>query len=116
MSRVIRLNIFLAALLLIVTSSFAITPEEAADHIGETVTVSGVVEEVFISKPGNVFLNFGGKYPNHKFVAVFFAKTSDISLFEDPKQYEGKNVSVTGKVKLYKGKPEIIVKKSTQIQ
>jgi hypothetical protein len=41
-----------------------ILPEEAKDHIGEDVSVRGLVEQVSFSKKGHAFLNFGGKYPS----------------------------------------------------
>ena len=44
-----------------------IYPEEAGNHIGEDVSVSGVVEQVSVSKKGYAFLNFGGHYPNQIF-------------------------------------------------
>ena len=44
-----------------------ILPEEAKNHIGETVGVRGLVEQVSVSKKGHAFLNFGGHYPNQTF-------------------------------------------------
>jgi hypothetical protein len=38
-----------------------IDPYEAPTHIGQSVTVSGLVVAVFVSKAGNVFINFGDK-------------------------------------------------------
>ena len=38
-----------------------IAPEEAKDHIGEDVSVRGLVEQVSFFKKGHAFLNFGGK-------------------------------------------------------
>jgi DNA/RNA endonuclease YhcR with UshA esterase domain len=35
--------------------------------------------------------------------------------FSNAAQYEGKTVSVSGKIQLYKGKPEIIVNSPSQI-
>jgi len=44
-----------------------ILPEEAKNHIGEDVSVRGLVEQVSISKKGHAFLNFSGRCPNHIF-------------------------------------------------
>ena len=41
-----------------------IAANEAAAHVGEYVTVEGVVAKVFTSKSGNTFLNIGAAYPN----------------------------------------------------
>ncbi len=54
----------------------------------------------------------GGHYPNQAFTA--YIPASSASNFSDVKQYEGKRVSVTGKIALYKGKPEIIVTSPSQ--
>ena len=36
-----------------------ILPEEAKEHVGENVSVRGLVEQVSVSKKGHAFLNFG---------------------------------------------------------
>jgi len=89
-----------------------ITPEEAAKHVGEKVTVRGTVFQVFVSKSKNVYLNFGAKFPNQTFAAaVLIQKTP--ALLADGSDWltvlEGKEVSVTGTVELYKDKPEIVL-------
>ena len=93
----------------------SIAPEDAAKHIGEVATVEGKVVTVNVSKNSNVFLNFGGNYPNQKFTAFMSIKTAEIELISNAKQYEGKNIAVTGKIQIYKGKPEIVVTRKSQI-
>jgi hypothetical protein len=44
-----------------------IDPTDAPTHVGQNVTVSGLVVAVFVSKRGNAFINFGDKYPNQTF-------------------------------------------------
>ena len=44
-----------------------ILPEEAKNHVGETVSVWGLVEQVSVSKKGHAFLNFSGRYPKQVF-------------------------------------------------
>jgi DNA/RNA endonuclease YhcR with UshA esterase domain len=55
----------------------------------------------------------GGKYPNQAFTA--FIPSSSGAQFPNPQQYEGRTVAVSGKITLYKGKPEIIVNAPSQI-
>jgi len=55
----------------------------------------------------------GGKYPNQAFTA--FVPSSSAAQFSNPQQYEGKTVAVSGKITLYRGKPEIIVTNVSQI-
>jgi DNA/RNA endonuclease YhcR with UshA esterase domain len=65
------------------------------------------------SGKGNIFLNMGGKYPNQAFTA--FIPAGSASQFPNAQQYDGKTVAVTGKIQLYKGKPEIILNSPSQI-
>ncbi len=44
-----------------------ITPQEAAQNVGQSVVVEGVVRQISRSRGGTVFVNFGGRYPNHVF-------------------------------------------------
>ena len=39
----------------------------AASHVGEYITVEGVVAKIFTSKSGNTFLNIGAACPNQTF-------------------------------------------------
>jgi DNA/RNA endonuclease YhcR with UshA esterase domain len=93
------------------------TPEysalEAAKHIGETATVTDKVEDVYQAKGGNIFLNLGGKHPNELFTV--FVPASAASEFKDVKAYDGKTISVTGRIEDHKGKPEIAVKSPSDI-
>ncbi len=76
------------------------------------VTVRGTVVQVFVSKGTNVYLNFGAKYPNQTFSADVLAKRTPALLSEGTSWLtvlEGKEIAVTGKVELYKGKPEIVL-------
>ena len=108
---------FLLVLLCVVAagSLFAgdITPEDAAKHIGEKVTVRGTVIQAVYSKAKNAFLNFGDKYPNQVFsIAVLNAKTPAL-LANGPgwlTELQGKEISVTGMIELYEGKPQIVLK------
>jgi DNA/RNA endonuclease YhcR with UshA esterase domain len=89
------------------------TAVEAIKHIGENATVTDRVDGVHQSGKGNIFLNMGGKYPNPAFTAFIPAKSA--RQFRSPREYEGKTVSVSGKITLYQGKPEIIVTSPSQI-
>ena len=109
------ISVVLSLLLSITAYAGSRPPEEAAKHIGEVATVEGKVFSVFISKNSNAFLNMGGDYPNQAFTAFMPIKSADIELISNAKQYEGKNVAVTGKIQLYKGKPEIVVTRKAQI-
>jgi len=90
-----------------------VTAADAAAHIGETVTVEGIVSEVHVSERAT-FIDLGGRYPNEEFTGVIF--TSDAGAFSDVDAYEGKTVDITGTVQLYRGRPEIILTSPSQIR
>jgi DNA/RNA endonuclease YhcR with UshA esterase domain len=86
---------------------------EAASYVGQAVTVEGTVASVgFSRRSGTYFLNFGAAHPNQTFTAVIFRSAA--TSFPNPQQWEGKRVRVTGKVRLYRGKPEIVLEESSQ--
>ena len=108
-----RVSVFLLFFVGLTACSRVISPEEAANHVGENVTVEGKVFSVYISRKDNSFLNFGGVYPKQVFMAVILARSgSEI----DVRKYDQKRVSISGLVQLYKGKPEIMVKSENQIK
>ena len=89
------------------------TARQAARHVGETATIMDKVDGVHQSGKSNIFLNMGGTYPNQAFTASITARSA--SKFRNPQQYEGRIVAVSGKITLYRGKPEIIVTSLSQI-
>ena len=95
-------------------TSTVISDTEAAQHLGQHVTVEGVVVAVFASKNGNTFLNFGARYPAQTFtgwIPVGTPLASDPSL----QSFQGKRIKITGMIQLYRGKPEIKVLSRDQI-
>jgi DNA/RNA endonuclease YhcR with UshA esterase domain len=97
------------------TAETVVKPEDAASHVGQTVVVEGTVAKVSTStRSDTTFLNFCAPYPNQCFTAVIFQSARPA--FTDPQSWEGKKVRVSGRVKLYKGKPEVVLEKPSQIQ
>ncbi len=86
---------------------------EAVDHIGEKATVTGTVQKVFTSKSGTVFFDFCDDFATCPFSAVIFA--GDAGKFKDLSQYERK-VKISGLIKSYQGKAEIVINSREQIQ
>jgi len=107
----ILLLLFLSQTLL---SQKIYTSTEAINHIGEFASVKGKVHQVYISSRGNIFLNIDGIYPDNPFTAVIFK--SDADKFPNIKSLEGKTIIVTGQIKLYRNKPEIILNSPNQIK
>jgi DNA/RNA endonuclease YhcR with UshA esterase domain len=90
-----------------------ITPAEAAKHVGEQVIVQGTVDQVVLTVNLTTHINFGGRYPNHVFTATIFKARQ--SFFSGVKGYEGKVIQVRGVVRLYRGKPEIVLNDPDQL-
>lgn len=90
-----------------------VSPQETASHVGKSVVVKGVVDEVHTSDRGNVFLNMGGHYPDQAFTG--FIRARDASAFSNVRSYQGKTVNMSGTIKLYKGKPEIELHSPSQL-
>jgi hypothetical protein len=91
-----------------------IDSSDALNYMKQNVTVSGLVTNVFVSKHGNAFINFGEKYPNQTFTGWIPAGTPLVS---DPllQELQGKTVKITGVIELYHGKPEIKITSKDQI-
>jgi len=87
---------------------------EASEHVGEYACVAGRVDHVYTSQKGTIFINFCPDYKTCPFGAVIFG--SDAYKFSNPNQYEGKTVEITGLIKSYQGRPEIILKDPGQIK
>ena len=91
-----------------------IADTDAAAHVGEMATVQRLVANVYTSSKGNVFLNFEYPYPSEVFSGVIFS--SSAAQFGDLTAYQGRQVQVTGQIRLYKGKPEIILQSPNQLR
>ena len=94
-----------------------LTAQQAKDHVGETATVCGRVASATFAARLNgapTFLNLDKPYPDHLFTAVIWG--SDRPKFRQPEvQYQGKRLCVTGSIKIFRGRPEIVVKEPSQI-
>ena len=91
-----------------------IVPETASSHLGETATVKGAVADVHTARSGVTFIDIGGRYPHNAFTAVIFSE--DAGKFPDVGALSGRVVEITGLVRLYKGKPEIILRSASQLK
>ncbi len=92
-----------------------IAPPAAKDHVGETMTVEGVVSAVHHAASGRAtFIDIGGRYPDNPFAAVIFE--SDAGKFPTVDALDGKTIDVTGRIRLYRGAAEIIVSDPGQIK
>jgi len=99
---------------LIHVSPHTYSAAEAANEIGKYATVSGKVAEISISQKGTIFLDFGASYPRQSFTAVILPREAPRLVGLD--SYKGRAVAITGRLDLYRGKPEIIVRSVRQVK
>jgi DNA/RNA endonuclease YhcR with UshA esterase domain len=97
-----------------------ITPTEAGKRVGEKVTVEMEVKSTGKSR-GVFFLNSEEDYRNEKNFTGFInqdgAKRFQEAKIDDPAaHFKGKTVRITGTVKLYRDKPEIVVEDPKQVE
>lgn len=91
-----------------------ISADSASKHMGETVMIcSKVYGTKSLEKV--TFINVGAAFPNSPLTIVIFAK--DIANFKTSieETYNDKNICVSGILKEYKGKTEIVVTKPEDI-
>jgi len=85
----------------------------AVDHIGERARISGTVQKIFTSKNGTTFFDYCKNSSNCPFSAVIFAGDKD--KFPDLTKYE-RAVKITGLLKSYQGRAEIVISDPNQIE
>ena len=120
--RVLPPVVLLAILLLFAAPRCAVAQQkaypdtEAAQHVGEDAAITGKVVAVSKSAKGTTFMNFGDKFPRNIFNVTIFA-SAEAKVGDVKALYEGKVVTVTGKIELgLDQKPQIIVKSPEQIK
>jgi DNA/RNA endonuclease YhcR with UshA esterase domain len=100
-----------------VANAADISPNEAANHVGQAETVCGTVASAHYaprSRGQPTFLNLGHAYPNEDFTAVIWGESR--AQFGTPEDLEGHRICVTGPIKLYRGKPEVILEGPSQLK
>jgi hypothetical protein len=112
-SRILLLSTFPFTLATINAQS--ISTADAKNHIGETATVCGnvVSERTATNSNGTpTFINLDASYPKQVFTIVIWGEDrQDIGAL--PR--EGAHLCATGKIQVYRGVPEIVIRSSGQL-
>ncbi|MEJ2008789.1 MAG: hypothetical protein P8Z30_11650 [Acidobacteriota bacterium] len=87
---------------------------DAGRHTGENTCVEGRVLRVFTSRSGSTFLDFCPDYRTCPFTSVIFA--SDRSRFGDLASLEGRRIQISGEIRSYNGRAEIVIQDPKQIR
>ncbi|MEP6951477.1 MAG: hypothetical protein ABI863_19460 [Ginsengibacter sp.] len=111
-------NILITILCLRAISLFAQTEikiDDAKNHVGEIVKIcTKIYGGKFLEKDTLTLLNAGGYYPDAPLTIIIRADA--LKEFNNPvSYYKGAMVCVTGKVELFKNKPQIVVTTRSQI-
>lgn len=86
------------------------------DYYPREVSFTDTVTSTHESKEGQLYLNFGGEYPNQSLTVWMpksYVRKGVAAWF---KTLKGKEITVTGNRGLYKDKPQVVVHKVTQIK
>jgi hypothetical protein len=85
-------------------------------HIGEVRNVYGRVHEVYYSwTTDDYHLYFGGNYPFHDFTVIISGRHARRYDRYPEMYFEGRYIWVTGLLSTFEGRPELIVKRRSQI-
>lgn len=102
------------------TALIAQTPiklEEVSKHVGDSVTVCGKVAGLRYfehSKNKPTFLNIGANHPNQLLTVVIW-ETARALFTTKPEDLMDKEICITGRIILYKERPEIVIERPEQI-
>ncbi|HAS43941.1 MAG TPA: hypothetical protein DCS93_25920 [Microscillaceae bacterium] len=111
---------FYTLLLLLLTSCehLVINASEAAQHVGKYATVKGKVASVKSLNLGRSneihLINLTRPHPNQDFTIAINGRY--INRFGPVTNYEGKTIQATGKIYLYKGKPQMKLKVAKKLR
>ena len=87
--------------------------EELVNHLGDSVKVKGKIFGVrYLESARNTptFINVGAAYPNQVLTVVIWGDVrKKLDYTPEDKKFAGGMAMVTGKVELFKGKPQIVI-------
>lgn len=101
------------------TTPPTVKPEDAQKYIGQTVTVCGKIFTARFLEQANkqpTLLNMGAAFPNQPFTVVIFGESRSNFTYKPEEFLNGKDICVTGVIQEYKGKPQMILTKETEIK
>jgi hypothetical protein len=96
------------------TAADCISIHEAGQHIGETKCVTGKVVRVKVGIKAVHFLDFCEDAMACPFTVVVFSH--DLKDVGDVRRLTGRTIEVRGALKVYDGRPEIILRRISQIE
>jgi hypothetical protein len=93
--------------------------EDINKHVGDSITVCGKVSGIrFLENSKNTptFMNLGATYPNQLLTVVLWGDVRKQFDKTPEELFTNKEVCVTGRIELFKEKPQIVLKKKEDIK
>jgi hypothetical protein len=91
----------------------SIRADAAASHIGDYVTVEGIVSQTHKTRRGILLLNFGGNHPN-QLITAWIEKPDELANPPLP-ELSGRKVKIVGKIQEFRGRLEIAIRVKDQL-
>jgi hypothetical protein len=93
----------------VIEGSIEIDVTKASEYEGKLVYIcSKVYSTKVLDSNGMTFLNVGADYPDSPLTVVIYSDKLQNFSFKPSDYYKGKTICIIGRIKIYKGKPEII--------
>jgi DNA/RNA endonuclease YhcR with UshA esterase domain len=120
MKKLILITLLLASSTFLFSQT-SIKLSEVPDHVGDSVKLEGTIAGVktFSSDDGKerpVLLNLGAEFPNQLLTVAVFSTYKTSTIMMPTESNKGDIAIVTGKIEMYKGKPQIVVREASQLQ
>ena len=93
--------------------------EDAKNHVGDSVRICTKIfggKYLESSNGTPTFLNAGGTYPNAPLTLVIWGDARKEFKNKPEEFYIGKSICLTGKIELYRDKPQIVITHEGQIR
>jgi hypothetical protein len=93
--------------------------DDAASHVGDSVKTCGKVADIRFmetAKGQPTLINLGAAYPNQLLTVVIWEDLRKQFDKAPEELFKDKEVCITGRIELYRDKPQIVIRSKEQIQ
>ncbi len=121
-NKIMRLLLSLLLSLVLKTAASAqitIKAEDIGKHVGDSVKVCGKVFSTRYfeqAKNSPTLLNIGAAFPNQLLTVVIWGDTRKQFETAPDELFKDKNICITGRVELFKDKPQIVLHTKEQVE
>lgn len=98
-------------------SQTAIDLKDVSKHVGDSITVEGKIYGVkILSSPASpTLLDLGAAFPDQLLTIAVFPTYKSSNTVMPTEDNKGNVAKVSGKIELYKGRPQIVVRSEKQL-